>query len=62
MFDLAGREDSVDWLLDVHKGHFGNIHLEAIYPFFNALGLLFLAITGISMWRQSRRSGSQKTT
>jgi uncharacterized iron-regulated membrane protein len=62
VFDLAGQDKSVKWLLDIHKGHFGNIHLEAIYPFFNSLGLLFLAITGISMWRQSRRGAAQKTT
>ena len=55
MFDLAGQEDTVKWLLALHKGHFGSLHLEAIYPFFNALGLLFLAVTGISMWLQMRR-------
>lgn len=52
VFDLAGKEDSVDWLLDLHKGHFGVLNLEIIYPFLNALGLLFLVTTGISMWLQ----------
>ncbi len=55
MFDLAGQGDTVKWLLALHKGHFGSLRLEAIYPFFNALGLLFLAVTGISMWLQTRR-------
>lgn len=53
-FDLAGQEDSADWLLQIHKGHFGPLNLAPIYPFLNALGLLTLAITGISMWVQKR--------
>lgn len=46
------------WLLDWHRGHFGRINLEAIYPFLNALGLLTLLITGVIMWwtLPSRRS------
>lgn len=62
MFDLAGQGDRVKWLLALHKGHFGIIRLDAIYPFFNALGLLFLVITGISMWLSLRRSSKQRTT
>ena len=54
MFDLAGQGDSADWLLDAHKGHFGALNLEVVYPFLNALGLLFLAVTGVSMWLQMR--------
>ncbi len=54
-FDLAGKGGSVDWLLDIHKGHFGPVNLEAIYPFLNALGLLFMAVTGGSMWLELRR-------
>ena len=54
MFDLAGQGDSADWLLDAHKGHFGALNLEVVYPFLNALGLLVLAVTGISMWLQMR--------
>ncbi len=53
-FDLAGQEESADWLLQIHKGHFGPLNLAPIYPFLNALGLLTLAITGISMWVQQR--------
>ncbi len=53
-FDLAGQEDGADWLLQIHKGHFGFLNLAPIYPFLNALGLLTLAITGISMWVQKR--------
>lgn len=53
-FDLAGQEESADWLLQIHKGHFGPLNLAPIYPFLNALGLLTLAITGISMWLQPR--------
>lgn len=56
MFDLAQKGDSVDWLLDIHKGHFGLLNLEVVYPFLNASGLLTLAVTGISMWLQIRRN------
>lgn len=53
--DLGGKGKDFDWLLDWHKGHFSSLNLETIYPFLNALGLLTLAITGISMWLQMRR-------
>ena len=55
-FDTQGKGEDVDWLLDLHKGHFGSLNLEIIYPYLNALGLLVLAITGISMWSQTRHS------
>lgn len=55
MFDLAGKDDNVRWLLAVHKGHFGVLNLEMIYPFLNAFCLLAMAITGTSMWLKSRR-------
>ena len=55
VFDLMGNGGSVDWLLNVHKGHFGPVNLEIIYPFLNALGLLFMAITGAAMWLELRR-------
>lgn len=54
IMDLGGNGGSFDWLLDWHKGHFGILNLDRIYPFLNALGLLTLAITGISMWLQRR--------
>lgn len=53
--DLAGQGDSFDWLMDLHKGHFGALNLEIIYPFLNALGLLGLLFTGISLWLHLRR-------
>lgn len=55
MADLNGKGEAFDWLLDLHKGHFGSLNLEKVYPFLNALGLLGLAITGISLWLQTRR-------
>lgn len=30
--DLADKGDSFSWLIEMHKGHFGNINLEIIYP------------------------------
>lgn len=59
--ELLGRADSARWLIGIHKGHFGPVNLEAVYPFLNALGLLFMAVTGGSMWlelRRIRRRGS----
>ena len=41
------------WLLELHRGKFGQINLESIYPFINALGLLTLLITGCLMWFQA---------
>ncbi|MGB5916973.1 MAG: hypothetical protein WBG63_19065 [Phormidesmis sp.] len=61
VFDLMGKGDGVDWLLDLHKGHFGPINLEIIYPFLNALGLLFMAITGGTMWVDLRDFVSAET-
>lgn len=52
--DLAGKGDAFGWLLALHKGHFGALNLEFIYPFLNALGLLILLITGTTLWLQSR--------
>jgi hypothetical protein len=54
--DIGGKGGDFNWLLDWHKGHFGILNLETIYPFLNALGLLILTITGISMWVQMRRT------
>lgn len=59
--DLGGKGDDYDWLLDWHKGHFGFLNLETIYPFLNALGLLLLAITGISLWLQTRRRAKNRS-
>ena len=55
--DLGGNGDAYDWLLDLHKGNFGSLSLDRIYPFLNALGLLTLVVTGSLMWfKLSRRS------
>ena len=48
--ELTGRARDFHWLLELHKGQFGRINLELIYPFLNAFGLLVLAVTGIMMW------------
>lgn len=58
--DLAGKGDAFDWLLDWHKGHFGTLNLEVIYPFLNALGLLTLMFTGISLWLHMRRNSRKR--
>ncbi|MBW4623381.1 MAG: PepSY domain-containing protein [Cyanosarcina radialis HA8281-LM2] len=55
ILDVAGKDSDFRWLLDIHKGDFGILNLEAIYPFLNALGLLVLLATGFSLWWQPRR-------
>ena len=53
-FAVAGdRANDFLWLLDLHRGKFGQINLEFLYPVLNALGLLTLIITGSIMWYQS---------
>lgn len=55
LFQIAsvqGKSEPYLWLLDLHRGQFGRINLELIYPFLNALGLLTLLVTGVLMWLQ----------
>ena len=47
---LNERGSDFLWLLELHRGHFGRINLETIYPLLNALGLLTLLGTGIGIW------------
>ncbi|QLE49193.1 hypothetical protein FD724_14550 [Nostoc sp. C057] len=60
--DLAGKKDQFHWLLHWHKGDFGALNLEVIYPFLNALGLFILLFTGISMWLQLRHTSHKQFT
>lgn len=56
LFQFAAASDHASeflWLLDLHRGKFGHINLELIYPVLNGLGLLTLIITGSIMWFQS---------
>ena len=51
------------WLMEWHRGKFGVINLEIIYPFLNALGLLTLVITGMVMWFQmNKRKRKQRSS
>lgn len=59
VFDLAHQDRGVRWLLALHKGHFGALNLTTIYPFLNGLGLIVLAVSGFSLWLQSRRRKPQ---
>jgi len=54
--ELSGHEKQYKWLLNIHKGHFGALNLEAVYPFLIALGLLVLIVTGTNMWWRMRKS------
>ncbi|NEQ49758.1 MAG: PepSY domain-containing protein [Leptolyngbya sp. SIO3F4] len=46
----AERAQDFLWLLELHRGKFGSVNLEFVYPILNALGLLTLLITGLLMW------------
>lgn len=63
LFQFAATADRANdflWSLELHRGKFGQINLELIYPVLNALGLLTLVITGSIMWFQlpNRRKSS----
>lgn len=49
---ITGKSEGFLWLLELHRGKFGSVNLELIYPLINAFGVLFIAITGIMMWLQ----------
>ena len=53
--ELGDFEDQFSWIIHWHKGDFGYLDFQQSFPFLNAAGLLFLAITSISMWWQSRK-------
>ncbi len=55
---ITGKSEDFLWLLEWHRGKFGRINLETIYPFLNAFGLLILAVTGITIWFQIRKRKS----
>ena len=50
---MGDRTSDFLWLLELHRGKFGAINLEFVYPILNALGLLTLVTTGGIMWFQS---------
>lgn len=52
--NLTGETQQFLWLLDLHKGKFGELDLTFIYPFLNAFGVLGLVITGVTMWLKLR--------
>lgn len=57
--EIGGFARQVHWLIHWHKGDFGYISFEKSYPFLNGAGLLFLTVTGVSMWFKGRRAATQ---
>ncbi|BAW97508.1 hypothetical protein NIES970_24600 [[Synechococcus] sp. NIES-970] len=51
---LTGNTADFYWLLEFHRGKFGPLNLEIIYPFLNAFGLLLLVVSGAMIWWQMR--------
>ncbi len=65
LFQFAGfaqQERQFRWLMAMHKGHFGVLDLSPVYPFLNALGLLFLVVTGVSMWLQGQQRTAKRAS
>ena len=60
MAAVSGRANDFTWLLALHRGKFGRVNLEMIYPFLNGFGLLTLLMTGLLIWWKmpGRRSAS----
>lgn len=50
---VSDRTNDFLWLLELHRGKFGQVNLEMVYPILNGLGLLTLVATGLVMWFQS---------
>ncbi|AMA09975.1 MULTISPECIES: hypothetical protein [unclassified Picosynechococcus] len=57
---LTGNTADFYWLLELHRGHFGPVNLEVIYPFLNALGLLLLLASGAMIWWTTRPRQRQR--
>jgi len=56
---LDGFEVDRSWLMALHKGVFGPLDLEMVYPFLNGFGLLVALITGLLLWLPKSRSHSK---
>lgn len=56
LYQIARLNDNFDyyWLIQIHKGQWGPLDLQAVYPFLNGLGLLLMVATGLSLWLQTR--------
>ncbi|NJM00421.1 MAG: PepSY domain-containing protein [Synechococcaceae cyanobacterium SM2_3_2] len=52
---LLNQNFDYNWLIQAHKGNFGPVRLEMIYPFLNAIGLFVVAISGFTIWLQMRK-------
>ncbi|MEN9203831.1 MAG: hypothetical protein Q6K80_10595 [Thermostichus sp. DG_1_6_bins_120] len=58
LYQIALLNQNFDyyWLIQIHKGKWGPLDLQAVYPFLNGLGLLIMVTTGLSLWLQTRPS------
>ncbi len=64
LYQIALLNQNFDyyWLIQIHKGKWGPVDLQAVYPFLNGLGLLVMVATGLSMWLQTRPDRRPKRT
>ena len=58
---LEQKGIEVDWLLQIHSGHFGPINLQPYYAYVLGFCLLLLIITGLVMWFRTRRRPAKKS-
>ena len=64
LYQIARLNDNFDyyWLIQIHKGQWGPLDLQAVYPFLNGLGLLVMIATGLSMWLPTKPHRRPKHT
>jgi uncharacterized iron-regulated membrane protein len=64
LYQIARLNDNFDyyWLIQIHKGQWGPLDLQAVYPFLNGLGLLLMVATGLILWLQTRSHRPPKST
>lgn len=64
LYQIARLNDNFDyyWLIQIHKGQWGPLDLQAVYPFLNGLGLLLMVATGLSLWLKTRSHRPPKRT
>jgi len=64
LYQIARLNQNLDyyWLIQIHKGQWGPLDLQAVYPFLNGLGLLVMVATGLSMWLPTKPHRRPKHT
>jgi hypothetical protein len=54
---FASLDMKADWLMDIHTGHFGVINLQSFYSSLLGVLTIILALSGLGLMVNNRRSG-----